>query len=85
MGELLDSSDETGISTPKFKERVRSYLRALGREMDLWEIGNEVDGDQTGSYSVVSGKLTVAYKEVRAAGTAPRSRLLQRGMRDGAA
>jgi len=42
MDELLDSSDETGISTARFKERVRSYLRALGRKADLWEIGNEV-------------------------------------------
>ena len=73
MGELLDSSDETGISTARFAERVRSYLRALGRKVDLWEIGNEVNGDWTGPYPVVSARLTAAYKEVKAAGgrTAP--------------
>jgi hypothetical protein len=68
MGELLDSSDETGISTARFAERVGSYLRALGRKVDLWEIGNEVNGNWTGPYPVVSAKLTAAYKEVKAAG-----------------
>jgi hypothetical protein len=68
MGELLDSSDEVGISTARFAERVRSYLPALGGKVDLWEIGNEVNGNWTGPYPVVSAKLTAAYKEVNAAG-----------------
>jgi hypothetical protein len=33
-----------------------------------WEIGNEVNGNWTGPYPVVSAKLTAAYKEVKAAG-----------------
>ena len=68
MGELLDSSDEAGISTARLAERVRSYLSALGGKVDLWEIGNEVNGNWTGPYPVVSAKLTAAYKEVNAAG-----------------
>jgi hypothetical protein len=68
MGELLDSADETSISTSAFKQRVKSYLSALGARVDLWEIGNEVNGDWTGPYSTVSAKLTAAYQEVHAAG-----------------
>jgi hypothetical protein len=68
MGELLDSSDETAIGTAQFRKRVKSYLSVLGNRVDLWEVGNEVNGDWTGAYPVVSAKLTAAYKEVRAAG-----------------
>lgn len=68
MGELLDSADETRISTAEFKQRVKSYLSALGGQVDLWEIGNEVNGDWTGPYSTVSAKLAAAYQEVHAAG-----------------
>lgn len=68
MGELLDSSDETSISTAAYNTRVKSYLAALGGQVDLWEIGNEVNGDWTGRYPTVSAKLTEAYDDVSAAG-----------------
>ena len=68
MGELLDSSDETSISTSAYNARVNSYLAAFRSKVDLWEIGNEVNGNWTGSYPTVSAKLTEAYNDVRAAG-----------------
>ena len=68
MGELLDSSDETSISTSAYNTRVKSYLAAFGSKVDLWEIGNEVNGNWTGSYPTVSAKLTAAYNDVSAAG-----------------
>lgn len=68
MGELLDSSDETKISTRAFGARVMSYVRTLGPDIDIWEIGNEVNGDWTGRYSTVSAKLTEAYHDVAAHG-----------------
>jgi hypothetical protein len=68
MGELLDSSDETSISTSAYNTRVNSYLAAFGSKVDLWEIGNEVNGNWTGSYPTVSAKLTEAYNDVSAAG-----------------
>jgi hypothetical protein len=68
MGELLDSSDETSISTSAYNTRVKSYLSALGGQIDVWEIGNEVNGDWTGRYPTVSAKLTEAYDDVSAAG-----------------
>jgi hypothetical protein len=66
MGELLDSSDEIYISTAAYRARVKSYLSAFGSEIDLWEIGNEVNGNWTGRYPVVSAKLTEAYRQVTA-------------------
>ncbi len=68
MGELLDSSDEKSISTQAFDERVSSYVGALAPDVDIWEIGNEVNGDWTGPYATVSAKLTEAYEDVTAAG-----------------
>jgi hypothetical protein len=68
MGELLDSSDEARISLAAYRVRVRAYLAAFGRDIDLWEIGNEVNGDWTGPYATVEAKLTAAYGEVSAQG-----------------
>jgi len=66
MGELLDSSDEPGISTAAFGQRVSSFLAAYGSEIDLWEIGSEVNGSWTGPYRVVAAKLIAAYQDVSA-------------------
>jgi hypothetical protein len=68
MGELLDSSDETSISTAAYNTRVNSYLAAFGDTVDLWEIGNEVNGNWLGKYSTVAAKLTAGYNDVAAAG-----------------
>lgn len=68
MGELLDSSDETRISVAAYDRRVGSYLAAFGNKIDLWEIGNEVNGNWTGPYPAVRAKLAVAYRDVSALG-----------------
>ena len=68
MGELLDSSNEAHISTDAYRARVRAYLAAFGRDIDIWEIGNEVNGNWTGPYPLVEAKLTTAYREVSALG-----------------
>jgi len=68
MGELLDSSDSRRIGTAAYNRRVQSYLSVLGSSVDVWEIGNEVNGNWTGRYSKVEAKLTTAYDDVAAAG-----------------
>jgi len=68
MGELLDSSDSRHIGTGAYNKRVKSYLAVLGHSIDLWEIGNEVNGNWTGRYPKVEAKLTDAYDDVSAAG-----------------
>jgi hypothetical protein len=68
MGELLDSSDEAGVSVKAFQSRTLSYLTTLGAEVDIWEIGNEVNGNWTGPYKLVAAKFAEAYDDVAAAG-----------------
>jgi len=68
MGELLDSSDSRHIGTAAYGRRVESYVAQLGNSVDVWEIGNEVNGNWTGRYSTVEAKLTTAYDDVTAAG-----------------
>lgn len=68
MGELLDSSDETSISVANLNTRVNSYLSTIGSNVDIWEIGNEVNGNWTGAYSTVEQKLETAYNDVHNAG-----------------
>ncbi len=68
MGELLDSSDFRHITTGTYNKRVKSYLSVLGNSVDVWEIGNEVNGNWTGRYAAVGAKLTTAYDDVHAAG-----------------
>ena len=68
MGELLDSSDATRVSTVAYQSRVESYLSTLGSTVAIWEIGNEVNGDWTGPYGTGSAKLTEAYQDVAARG-----------------
>jgi hypothetical protein len=68
MGELLDSSDEKRIGTRAWQKRIKSYLSTLGNKIDIWEIGNEVNGNWTGRYRVVATKLADAYDAVSSAG-----------------
>ena len=82
MGELLDSYYEGGESgTPTTTEQLSvlttSYLETLGTLVDIWEVGNEVNGNWTeqpnpntwdGSYSLVNAKLAEAYNLVAAQG-----------------
>jgi hypothetical protein len=70
IGELLDSSDEPKIPVRAFGARVSSYLDTLGGGVDIWEIGNEVNGAWAGRYATVSAKLTEAYRAVAARGYA---------------
>jgi hypothetical protein len=68
MGELLDSSDATSISPSAFQLRVEDYLNTLGASVDLWEIGNEVNGNWTGPYATGAAKVVEAYRDVTNAG-----------------
>ncbi|GAA3048251.1 hypothetical protein GCM10020229_69490 [Kitasatospora albolonga] len=68
MGGLLDSEGlrETGVEA--YRQRAQAYLDALGDSVDVWEIGNEVNGDWTGPYGSVSQKIQAAFTTVEAAG-----------------
>jgi hypothetical protein len=68
MGELLDSSDETRISVAGYRRRAEEFVASFGEKIDIWEVGNEVNGSWTGPYPMVSAKLTAGYRVVAARG-----------------
>jgi hypothetical protein len=68
MGELLDSSDATRITTSAYQSRVESYLTTLGPSVGIWEIGNEANGNWTGPYATGAAKTVEAYDDVAAVG-----------------
>lgn len=65
MGEILDSysMDEYGIKD--YIDRVKEYADGLGDDIDIWEIGNEVNGEWNGSRRTVGAKIEAAYNYVK--------------------
>lgn len=72
MGEILDSSEVSYCqkeSNPEkcYKKRTESFDHELGQWIDIWEIGNEVNGDWVGSKEndvreSVAKQIATAYR-----------------------
>jgi hypothetical protein len=65
MGELADSSYMAGYTAASIATWTQGYTQTLGSDVDIWEVGNEVNGNWLGSdtlakieamYDVVSGQ-----------------------------
>jgi hypothetical protein len=65
MGELLDSYYFTQYSYQEYVDRVNEYLNTLGTGIDIWEIGNEVNGEWLGNSDSVVAKIYKAYQVVK--------------------
>ena len=68
MGQPVDSSSMKRYSVDQYRSRFQEYLNAFGNTIELWEVGNEVNGEWLGSASDVSAKIAAAYDVVKAAG-----------------
>lgn len=68
MGELLDSYYVNTLSTEQYAARQRDYLDALGDSVDVWEVGNEINGEWLGGTADVVAKVASAYELVKARG-----------------
>ncbi|MBZ0203800.1 MAG: hypothetical protein K8I03_12350 [Ignavibacteria bacterium] len=68
MGEILDSYYMNAYSVQQFKDRVDEYVSAFGSKVDIWEIGNEVNGEWLGNRDSVLAKIMYAYKRVKKMG-----------------
>jgi hypothetical protein len=66
MGELLDSYYMKQYSLQQYTDRTNEYVNLLGSKVDIWEIGNEVNGEWCGTTSAVVAKLNAAYDIVKA-------------------
>lgn len=62
MGEILDSYYFSQYSYSQYVDRVNEYIGTLGPYVDIWEIGNEVNGEWLGNSDSVIAKIYTAYK-----------------------
>jgi hypothetical protein len=65
MGEILDSYYMNQYSVPQYVSRTNEYLKVLGDKVDIWEIGNEINGEWLGNNDSVVAKMTQAYSIVK--------------------
>lgn len=68
MGELADSSTLKTYTAAQLGERATAYVRTLRSSVDIWEIGNEINGEWTGATRDVVAQTLAAYDAVRQAG-----------------
>lgn len=65
MGEILDSWAMKQYSVKQYTDRMQEYIDLLGDGIDIWEIGNEVNGEWLGNREEVKEKIVNAYKIVK--------------------
>jgi hypothetical protein len=68
MGEVVDSVLVSGMSVDAYAARTSALLDALHAQVDIWEIGNEVNGEWLGDSAQVRAKIISAYAAVTARG-----------------
>ncbi|WP_145795935.1 hypothetical protein [Kitasatospora atroaurantiaca] len=68
MAEPVDSSQVAGASLADYHARTAALLAAFGTRIDLWEVGNEINGEWLGSAADVTAKVADSYRQVAAAG-----------------
>ncbi len=68
MGEILDSEYVKPMGVSAYSSRAAQFLGAFGNQVDLWEVGNEVNGEWLGNASDVVAKISGAYGVVSQAG-----------------
>jgi len=64
MGELLDSYYMKNYTVTDHKKRVLDYIETLDDYVDIWEIGNEINGDWLGPKETVIKKMVDAFNLV---------------------
>lgn len=65
MGEILDSYYMSQYSFQQYKSRVEEYVELLGNKVDIWEIGNEANGEWLGHRDSVIAKIEYAFRYVK--------------------
>lgn len=68
MGQPVDSDSIKSYTVDQYKARFTEYLTAFGGKINIWEVGNEVNGEWLGNASDVSAKISAAYDIVKGAG-----------------
>jgi hypothetical protein len=68
MGEILDSAYVRRISVSGYLNRTTRYLDSMGDIINVWEVGNEVNGEWLGKTPDVVAKISGAFDLVKARG-----------------
>jgi hypothetical protein len=68
MGELLDSEYMIQYNLQQYTDRMNEYMNGVGDKVDIWEVGNEVNGEWCGKTADVVAKISAAYSIVKAHG-----------------
>lgn len=68
MGEILDSFYMKSITTSGYEARTTEYMNTLSNNVDIWEIGNEINGEWLGDTPSVVAKMNASYNKVKSAG-----------------
>jgi hypothetical protein len=68
LGELLDSDNLRDCDLNCFKKRVDNYLAVVGDAVDIWEVGNEVNGEWTCDIGKTIAKINYAAEQVKKRG-----------------
>jgi predicted DNA-binding protein YlxM (UPF0122 family) len=68
MGEIMDSAPVNRYTVSQYARRTSQYLKSFGKKVDIWEIGNEVNGDWVGKRRTMARKVIAAYRQVKAKG-----------------
>jgi len=68
MGEILDSYYVSDYTVQEYLDRTEQYLDEFAESIDIWEIGNEVNGDWLGTIADVKAKIEGAYSLVKSRG-----------------
>jgi hypothetical protein len=65
MGELVDSSYMSAYSLAGVQTLTRNYTATLGSLVDIWEIGNEINGDWlgTGAFNKMAAMFDIVYAQ----------------------
>lgn len=80
MGEILDSYYVQEYSQKDYEQRTRDYINAMADEVDIWEVGNEINGEWLGRDAI--DKAAAAYDIVKAAGESTALTLYYNGTYD---
>ncbi len=68
MGQPVDSSETTSYSVARYRSRFAAYVAAFPHAVDVWEVGNEVNGEWTGRPGDVVAKTMAGFRVATAAG-----------------
>ena len=65
MGEIVDSYEMKRLSFSKYKIRVKQYVDLLNDDVDIWEAGNEINGEWNGSIDDMVNRLKFCINYIK--------------------